>query len=64
MTRDEAQVEAVRRWGAEAKVYIWVHHFVVCASEPVGNVDRSKPYGKGDSWQSAFADADRKEVKP
>jgi hypothetical protein len=54
MTQQEALIEAHGRWGP----YGYVAHSVECFY--VGNF-HSGLFGRGDSWEAAFEDADRKE---
>lgn len=54
MTREEALKEAQRRWGYEG--YAWGH---CCVGLEDGGAFETK--GTGDSWEAAFADADRRE---
>jgi hypothetical protein len=56
VTYDEAKREAERRWGAAAFVAYWSfdHHEV----GTIGSL--LKVRGEGDSWEAAFADADRR----
>ena len=71
MTREEAQAEAVRRWGEEGAVYELrfndgsiekrVGTYIGWIEEGEGG-DGYYPMGFSfDSWESAFADADRRE---
>lgn len=61
MTQDEALQEARRRWGDNAKAY-QIRPTSQCR---VGSLN-TKPitylteHGIGDSWEAAFADADRR----
>ena len=62
MTGEEAWTEALNRWGANAYAtndygYFEVGSFRLSVS---GNV-KFNPSGIGDSWEAAFAEADRRE---
>lgn len=61
MTHEQARKEARKRWGPEADAY----HFPHAPIYPfrVGIVGSNKlsdglPWGRGGSWESAFADAE------
>ena len=62
MTSEEAWTEALNRWGATAYATNDYGYFEVGSLRlsVMGNV-KFNPSGIGDSWEAAFADADRKE---
>ena len=58
MTREEARAEARKRWGGNgqaftvgAKPLYWVGDGILCGATE---------WGSGESWEAAFADADRR----
>jgi len=56
MTKSEANAEAVRRWGKKKGYAALVgRHYTV---GEVGGV-----FGTGDSWEAAFADADKRGIE-
>lgn len=57
MTQQEALQEAQRRWGKDAEVCRYFYLPFSHAVYAVGHVEK----GTGDTWEAAFADADRKE---
>lgn len=59
MTQQEALQEAQRRWGQEAVAIAYPQGICEVNSNPYSK----KPwvYGTGNSWEAAFADADRRE---
>ena len=62
MTGEEAWTEALNRWGQTAYATTDYGYFEVGSLRLSvrGNV-KFNPSGMGDSWEAAFADADRKE---
>jgi len=58
MTRRDALAEARRRWGHTA--YVWIDDLGGRHQHVVGP-GRNVPIGAGDTWEAAFADADRRE---
>lgn len=68
MTIEEAQAEAVRRWGPNAQaVESWqqgISHFTVGVRMTGESKFLPAIAGKGDSWEAAFADADRRHPEP
>lgn len=61
MTQEQALAEAKRRWGKRADAWwfergdpAWRFYMVANAAET--------QYGCGQSWEAAFADADRREA--
>ena len=63
MTSEEALLEARRRWGDYAfAVEVFEEDYEVGKTSPPPIKDMViSTYGRGDSWEAAFADADRKE---
>lgn len=63
MTKREALAEARRRWGRSAYTVstnpVLAQRFGVRASYHVGFVGMER--GTGNTWEAAFADADRRE---
>ena len=58
MTREEAMQEARRRWGKWGWILRRASFFQVGT---LNGANRQLCIGYGDSWEAAFADADRKE---
>ena len=54
MTRAEALAEVKRRWGQHATAFLEVQTGKFVVGGP------PDWYGEGDSWEAAFADADRR----
>lgn len=64
MTRKEVEIEIERRWGILAYCYRWpdmdggVWCIVAAAAIPFGigfgDIDRTKPHGKGRTWEEAL----------
>lgn len=65
MTQQDAHAEAIRRWGKErgiVRLSSEVYHVGLLTQVQVNrNAKRNIYYGYGESWEEAFADADRKE---
>jgi len=63
MTIDEAQQEAERRWGASGQVVESSHqrilHYTVGVRVPGESAFYPAIAGQGDSWEAAFAEADK-----
>lgn len=73
MTREDAQAEAVKRWGSKGAVTVWpletpTHSHSVGTATPFRThlpapLDGGRAFhekGCGPSWEAAFADADRR----
>ena len=62
MTSEDALQEARRRWGDYAFAIEVFEDYEVGKTSPPPIKDMViSTYGRGDSWEAAFADADRKE---
>lgn len=55
MTRADALAEARKRWGPEAKAYYYRGAKLYCVAK-----DDMSCFGSGQSYEAAFADADRR----
>lgn len=62
MNRDEAYNEAVRRWRVGWAKEVNGRFFVGIETNP-NDPDGYCVWGRGDSWESAFADADAREAR-
>lgn len=62
MTRDEARQEARRRWPEIGAVHLRRGRFRVGIIE-AGPIPMFRCLGLGDSWESAFADADAADAR-
>jgi len=66
MTKSQALAEARRRWGSRAyakeQPYITPSFYVgVPSGRRIVNLQFPSPCGAGDTWEAAFADAERRE---
>ena len=62
MTSEEALLEARRRWGLKAFAVMVAKSFVVGTAQfPLMGDAIFNMRGVGDSWEAAFAEADRRE---
>ena len=69
MTREEALKQAQQRWGTDLHYLGETGPFAIQIRTSylpfrVGNGKHPHTYGWGDSWEAAFADADKREVQP
>ena len=57
MNFEEAKIEAARRWGRDAMAYEGVGHCYLARHD---GYDFLGAEGDGETWEEAFADADKK----
>lgn len=62
MTNEEAEIEAIKRWGEKASVYFASTNISEGGRYTVYPDNRQMEEGVGNSWEEAFADVEKKKA--